>query len=232
MKSFYTREIMMVPFEEEEKPDERLQPSVSSVIPVLGCLETDYYQWIASQVIEHARGPEKTVYLWVSSPGGYAMGLSFLLDTIQIVRANGVKVYALVPDYALSAAYWIASACDAIVTASDAAVGGIGTYIEAYEDSAWLKQLGVVKYVFEAESSPDKVLDLLSEDDRSYLQNKVNESGLQFVEAVATGRSVPDETVITDFGKGQPVRASEALAKKMIDSNNLIGFLLNNGEEV
>lgn len=231
MKRFYTREMLMVPYEEDEK-DERLMPSVTSVIPVLGCLYTDYYQYIASQIIDHAQGPEKAVYLWISSPGGYATGLSFLLDTIQIVRANGVKVYALVPDFALSAAYWIASSCDAIVTASDALVGGIGTCIVAYDDSEMLKQIGIVRYVFEAESSPDKVLDLLSEEDRAMLQEKVNESGLQFVQAVSVGRNVPTETVIRDFGRGQPVRAGEALAKKMIDSNNLIGFLLNNGEEV
>lgn len=214
--------------EESTFSDSAEAPVVEGAVPVMGTLYALEYQYIATRIIDMAAS-QRVVHIMIDSPGGAVDGLSFVLDTIAKVRESGVTVNALVPSMALSAAYWIASACSNIVTASDARVGGIGVFAQVYDDSGFLENVGVKRFTFESSVSPDKVLDVLDEKDRKQIQDTVDRIGEKFISDVARGRGVNPEKVIQEFGQGRPVFAGEALTAGMIDSNRLIDYFVEYG---
>jgi signal peptide peptidase SppA len=155
----------------------------------------------------------QSVILNLDSPGGEVSGISELSKAIAKMNASK-PVVAYVDDMGASGAYWLAVAARSIVASDTAKVGSIGiiaTVIEGPEDAA------EKKYRFVSSISPKKRPDLETDEGRASIQTIVDDLGAVFAKAVAAGRGVSAEEVVSNFGQGGLLVAGRGLEVGMID---------------
>lgn len=157
----------------------------------------------------------------IDSPGGDVVGVS---DFAQIIRMSEKPTRAFVVGQAASAAYWIASAADQIISTDTGLVGSIGVVLSYNK-----KDDGTHEII--SSQSPKKRVDAETKDGRKVLQQLVNEIADVFVSAVAVNRGVDEETVLSDFGQGGLVVANRALEIGMIDEISTINDFLFGAQE-
>lgn len=157
------------------------------------------------------------ILLALDSPGGTSAGTA---DLAADVRAASRKkpVYAQIEDTAASAAYWVASVCDAVfANAPTALVGNVGTYLLMEDTSKANEEAGVKEIAFS--SGPLKVFGGgLGIDDAqaAHTQGIVDAIQQEFTKAVKSGRGLSEgrmEKVLS----GAIFPAGEAKALGLID---------------
>lgn len=194
-----------------------------AVIPIHGVMAQRAYSAPTEKIgaaidAAAADGNIKAIILHIDSPGGTVYGTSEL--AAKVASAKGVKpVIAQVDSLAASAAYWVASQATEIVSTPGGDVGSIGVIamhvdISSALESAGIKVTTVAAGKHKAEFSPFLPL---SDEARSHLLERVEDSHRQFITAVAAGRGVKVSDVESDFGQGRVVDARAALGAKMID---------------
>lgn len=149
----------------------------------------------------------RRVVLDVDSPGGEAIGAH---ETATAIAALSKPTVARVTGTALSAGYWLASACDRIEANPMARIGCIGAVIGIAKGSD-----RVVEFV--SESTPLKRAAPEGEGADSW-QQLVNDSGEIFLNDIATNRGVDRETIDANYGRGAEMLAPRALTAGMIDA--------------
>jgi len=163
-----------------------------------------------------------SIRLAIDSPGGEVFGVDEVRGAIA--RAAATKpVTAVNTGNVASAAYWLASAADRIVSTSPVNLtGSIGVVAVAIDRSDRDRRFGVVTVV--SRNAPDKRPDLGTEAGRAVIQDQVDALERAFIERIAEGRGVSAETVRTTFGRGRMLIAvdpdgskSSALSSGMID---------------
>jgi signal peptide peptidase SppA len=158
------------------------------------------------------------VVLEIDSPGGQAQGIQEL--AAKIAGARGQKpIIAHVNPEAASAAYWLATAADEIVSTPSGEVGSIGAYAYHLDYSAANEQLGVkptfISYgEYKTEGNSDGPL---SDDALAEIQARVDRVGKRFESDVAKYRGVPLAAVQSDWGRGRMIEAERAKKLGMID---------------
>jgi ClpP class serine protease len=164
----------------------------------------------------------QSIRLAIDSPGGEVFGVDEVRGAIA--RAAATKpVTAVNTGNVASAAYWLASAADRIVSTSPVNLtGSIGVVAVAIDRSDRDRRFGVVTVV--SRNAPDKRPDLGTEAGRAVIQDQVDALERAFIERIAEGRGVSAETVRTTFGRGRMLIAvdpdgskSSALSSGMID---------------
>lgn len=96
------------------------------------------------------------IILDIDSPGGSSSAIPPMIEAISHAKAAGKPVYAHV-DCCASAAYWVASQCDAIYMDNDLSeVGSIGAMAAFIDSTAANPTTGEKTIVIYAEESPDK----------------------------------------------------------------------------
>lgn len=163
--------------------------------------------------------PEVNVIICdIDSPGGSVFGLREAFDEIYASRGTKPMV-AMVRYTCASAALFIASAFERIVSMSSGEVGSIGTMMVHWDESKANEMAGVrPTYVtygrYKAEGNPDQPL---SEETLAYLTEQAAIWGKDFEAAVAQGRGVSMAKVRKDFGQARMLLAKDALAVGLID---------------
>lgn len=158
------------------------------------------------------------IVLDVDSPGGSVHGIEELGEEIRAAKA-AKPVVAVANSMAASAAYWIASQASELVVAPGAEVGSIGVLAMHVDQSALNESMGIrPTFVhagqYKVEGNPHEPL---GDDARAYLQAQVDEHYRRFVNAVASGRGVTRDVVLSDFGQGRMVMDNEAVKAGMAD---------------
>ncbi len=160
------------------------------------------------------------VVLDVDSPGGSVYGVQELGDEIRAAREEK-PIVAVANSMAASAAYWIASQASEVVVTPSGDVGSIGVIIEHHD---WSEHVGPdgglprVTYITAGEYKAEgNSMEPLSDEALAFYQRRVNEYYEAFVSAVASGRGVSAETVLSDFGGGRIYGAQAALDAGMVD---------------
>ncbi|MDH5528331.1 MAG: S49 family peptidase [Nitrospirota bacterium] len=158
----------------------------------------------------------KAIVLDIDSPGGEVNGNAEFAD--QVFAARSVKpVVAYVSGMAASAAYWIASSASEIVTAETGELGSIGTmgtYVDTTERD---QQNGVRKIEVISSQSPDKNRPPTDKRGHALLQQRVDDLAAVFVAKVARNRGVSEDTVLTDFGRGDLLVGQAAIDAGLAD---------------
>lgn len=160
------------------------------------------------------------ILLEFDSPGGTVDNVPETADFIYTMKGRGSKpIGAIVNTEACSAAYWLAAQCDEILVAPSGLVGSIGVYMMHVDYSQANEKMGFAPtYIFFGEHKVDGNPDQpLSESARLTLQGQVNQTGQQFVAAVARGRNVPPATVLSKFGQGLTFLAADAVKLGLAD---------------
>lgn len=167
----------------------------------------------------------KSIALLLDSPGGAVTGVS---DFAAMVKNSNKATYGFVW-MAASAAYWIASAVDVLVSSDVGKVGSVGTVITVRQS----KETDEIQFV--SSQSPNKRVDVTTKEGATAIQKLADDLAEVFVSTVASNRNVTREKVISDFGQGGVLVAPEALRADMIDKiqdvtsfiNDLTGSLSN-----
>lgn len=160
----------------------------------------------------------KGIVLDIDSPGGTTYGVQELAE--RIFQARGTKpIIAVANSLAASAAYWIGSAADKLMVTPGGDVGSIGVYCLHEDFSKADEQQGIKTTLvsagkYKVEANP---FEPLSEDARQALQDGVDATYSEFVQAVAKHRGVSATAVRGGFGQGRVVRSKEAVAEGMAD---------------
>jgi ClpP class serine protease len=158
----------------------------------------------------------KRIMLLVDSPGGDVTSVS---DFADLVKASEKSTVAYVYGMAASAAYWIATAADTVISTKTGIVGSIGVM------SAIKKDDDDVEIII-SDQSPLKNADPETDAGRSAIQEMVNDLADVFVEDVAVNKSVKKRKVLSDFGRGSVVVAARALSAGMINQISTLDTLL------
>lgn len=161
----------------------------------------------------------KEIQLLIDSPGGSITGIS---DFAQLIKASDKPTAAFVVGEAASAAYWVASAADRIISTDTGLVGSIGVVFRVGSDG----EGSII-----SSQSPDKRPDVKTKEGRAVVQALVDNLADIFVEAVAENRDTTVKDVLANFGKGGLLVASQALEVGMIDGISTINdFMIETKE--
>lgn len=192
------------------------------------------YDWIYDEIQEAVANTMVRRILFVfDSPGGEVDGLVELAD--YVVETDARKpVYSHVSGTCASAAYWLASATRMITSTRASYSGCIGALAVIYDDRRALEGMGVDQFVFVSSVSPNKFADPKTDSGKAQIQRHVDETGQIFVDFVSERRSLSGEEVITTFGAGDVLIASQAKSVGMIDEilNTEKAIVKIEGEEV
>ena len=155
------------------------------------------YTYIEKALARGLEDPEVNgIAFIVDSPGGVVSGNFELVD--KIFAARGQKpMKAFAADYAMSAAYSIASAADELIVTRSGKVGSIGVRMLHMDFSERLKMLGVKPtYIFEGahkiDGNPNQAL---SDQAKDRFKKSVKKSYAVFTETVARNRGIPESDV-------------------------------------
>jgi signal peptide peptidase SppA len=159
-----------------------------------------------------------TIVYDVDSPGGTVPGVQELASQMFALRGQKQQI-AHVNDLAASAAYWLASQADEVVSIPSGTAGSIGVFTVHQDLSEALAKEGIKVDVIRAgkykvEGNP---FEPLSEDGRAFIQARVDEAYGEFVKAVARGRGVNVSDVKGGYGEGRALGARDALKAGLID---------------
>lgn len=156
------------------------------------------------------------IALDINSPGGEATGINELAKLIR--DARGIKpITAYVSGTGASAAYWLASAADQVVLDELAVVGSIGVVMSYLDTSKRDAASGVRAIEIVSSQSPDKRVDVATDEGRAKVQSIVDAMAQVFVQAVADNRGVSVDKVLADFGKGGVLVGASAVQSGMAD---------------
>jgi signal peptide peptidase SppA len=159
-----------------------------------------------------------TIVYDIDSPGGTVPGVQELASQMFALRGQKKQI-AQVNDLAASAAYWLASQADEIVSIPSGTAGSIGVFTVHQDLSEALAKEGIKIDVIKAgkykvEGNP---FEPLSEEGRAFIQARVDEAYGQFVKDVARGRGVNVADVKGGYGEGRALSAKDALKAGLID---------------
>jgi signal peptide peptidase SppA len=143
----------------------------------------------------------KQIVLDIGSPGGRVTYIPEMAAQIKAAAATrGKTVWAFTDTNIASAATWMASQANEIITTPSASVGSIGTYLAFLNPKVAMQMQGYQLELFK--KGTHKALGLPGQDltqaDREYLQKGVDKINEQFVAAVKSGRPKVSEEAVTD----------------------------------
>lgn len=174
---------------------------------------------ISAQLRAVADDPQiSTIVYDIDSSGGTVPGIQEL--AAQMFALRGVKhQVAHVNDLAASAAYWLASQADEIVSTPSGSIGSIGVWTAHSNFAKALEIEGVEITLISAgkykiEGNPFQVL---GEEAREVLKTRVDVAYKQFTADVARGRGVSAAVVRNGYGEGRALSAVDAKAAGLID---------------
>ncbi|MES2141833.1 MAG: S49 family peptidase [Pseudomonadota bacterium] len=134
----------------------------------------------------------QAVILRINSPGGSPVQASQIYREIRYLQTKhpSIKTYAICDDLCASAAYYIASASDAIYANPASLVGSIGVLMDGFGFVETMKKLGIERRLITAGAhkgfldpfSPEKP------DEKQIAENLIEGVHQQFINAVKEGR--------------------------------------------
>lgn len=158
----------------------------------------------------------KAVVLRVDSGGGTATAgeemAGYVHDFSKPIVVSSASMNA-------SAAYEISSQADYIYADQTSAVGAIGTDLTITDISGLLEKLGVNIDNVTSSSSKDSSYGTraLTESERAYYQEMVNQINAVFIKNVATGRGMSEDSVRA-LATGMPFTGNQAVANGLVDA--------------
>jgi signal peptide peptidase SppA len=185
----------------------------ANIINSSGITSTDIFQ----QAVEAAGADPriKSILLMIDSPGGYSMGIPEAASAVARVKEDK-PVFAYVDGQANSAAYWIASQCDAVYCMPSGNCGCIGAYIAMLDRSIQFRMNGMETKLFA--SGKYKGMGMpglpLTKDQEALLQKEVTDISNEFKAAVLSGRGIP---IADEHMQGQSFSAKDAVSIGLID---------------
>ena len=161
----------------------------------------------------------KAIVVRIDSPGGGVVPSQEIHDAVKRLREKQSKlVIASMGTVAASGGYYIAAATDRIVANPGTLTGSIGVIMELANLEGLMKKIGVESVVVKSGAHKDlgSPFRAMNFEDRTILQNVMDDVHSQFIEAVAMGRSLDVKTVRA-LADGRIFTGRQAKAAKLVD---------------
>ena len=161
----------------------------------------------------------KAVVLRLNSPGGGVAASQEMYEALKQFRAQtGKKVTVSMASVAASGAYYLACASDKIFANPGSVTGSIGVIAEWYNFGDLLKWAKMQSIVFKSgeykdSGSPTRPL---TDAEKAYFQNLIDNMYSQFVAAVSSGRKM-EENVVRKLADGRVFTGLEAKNNGLVD---------------
>lgn len=163
----------------------------------------------------------KGIVIRINSPGGAIAPSQEIYSEIRKTRQeSGKPIVASFDSVAASGGFYIAAACDQIVSNPGSITGSIGVILQWLDLSnlvTWAKMRDetIVSGPLKAAGSPYRPL---SPEERNYFQRLVSQLHVQFVKAVVAGRKGKiSEADVIRLADGRVFTGEEAHALKLVD---------------
>lgn len=157
------------------------------------------------------------VVMNIDSPGGVALGMTRLTEAAKLL-ADAKPLFVHAEYLMASGAYWLASLAHKIFTGPDADIGSVGVRNHIWDWSKYFDEFGV--RVVAVDTGPFKSLGLpgieVTEEHKQFLQDRVDAVMVDFMAAVAEGRTLTDSQ-IEAVKTAKVFQAKEALEVGLID---------------
>lgn len=161
----------------------------------------------------------KGMLLYVDSPGGTVYESEELYLKLQEYKEKtGRPIWDYMAHYAASGGYMISMSADKIYANPNTVTGSIGVIMAGYDMTGLYEKLGI-RYV-SITSGENKDSSKMTEEQIAIYQKQVDESYESFVEKVAEGRKMPEETV-KKLADGRTYTAKQAKENGLIDEIGL-----------
>jgi protease-4 len=159
----------------------------------------------------------KAVVVRIDSPGGAVAPTQEIYEEIEKLRKKK-PVIASLGGMATSGGYYIASACDQVVSNPGTLTGSIGVIMELGNVEELMKKLGLKGYSIKSGPHKDigSPLRPLTPEGKAILQSLVDNVHGQFVQAVAKGRRMPEEKV-RELADGRVYSGEQAKGLGLVD---------------
>ena len=186
------------------------------------CLEGPIVGATRKRVLKALRQVEEQKFpvllLRIDSPGGTVGDSQEIHQALVRLRKKGCQVVASYGNISASGGVYVGCAADRIVANPGTITGSIGVILRGNNLEKLLDRIGIrfetVKSgAFKDILSPDKPL---SPEERGILQDLINSSYGQFVQAVAEGRGLSEEAV-RSFADGRVFSGAQALELGLVD---------------
>ncbi|MFC1462434.1 signal peptide peptidase SppA [Verrucomicrobiota bacterium] len=162
----------------------------------------------------------KAIIMDIDSGGGGITASDILYKALMEFKAAkaGRKIVSIFGDVAASGGYYVAMASDHVVARPTSITGSIGVLIQSFDLRGLGEKVGVKNITIKSGRNKDILNPLveLTEEQRTLLQDIVNELHTHFISIVAESRSQPIET-IGELADGRIFTASRALNLKLVD---------------
>ena len=205
-----------------------LKKDAVAVIPIFGAIyQTDSSkvwergsQQIARRIKAAADKKEvKAILLDINTPGGSVGAVQEIYSAIMRAKAETRKPFvARFGDVSASGGYYVASACDKIVSEPGTLTGSIGVIFSASSFAGLMTKVGMRNEVIKSGKFKDigSPLRDMTPEERKLLQAIIDDSYDQFVTAVSDGRkmAVADVKKLAD---GRIYTGRQALNNKLVD---------------
>ena len=198
------------------------------IINVRGEIDNDkrgslYQKGMVDEIIDQlkqAENDEKTraIILDINSPGGPVMDADILYTKIMQTKKKKVVV-AYLDRTAASGGYYVASACDKIVSHPLTLTGSIGVIMNTMNvEELMEKKLGIEMGVIKSGKYKDigSPYRKMQKTERQMLQALVDEAYKKFVKSVADGRKMPEKKVI-EAADGRVFSGTQAKVLGLVD---------------
>jgi signal peptide peptidase SppA len=167
---------------------------------------------LSAAVDAFAMNPDVTrIALQVSSPGGTVTGVEELANKVRNLEK---PTMAYTDTEAASAAYWIASAADRVLSSKSATIGSIGVYLAVPDYSEAAAMAGIKMVVIKSGKFKGAGIEgtSLDEGQMANLQASVDEIHGEFKAAVLMKRKM----VKADAMEGQTFSGKQAAAQGLV----------------
>ena len=195
-------------------------------IDVVGFLRNEKYYWssgtsyndIIRGIREANDSPEIDEINFIVDSNGGNVGI---VDIVWREIFNSPKpTKAIVSGNCCSAAYYIACACDKIVSMSPTnLIGSIGVIVTGIDASKYYKELGIKFVNVTSDNAPKKALGIDSKEGIEEIKKIVNALEAAFIDRVSIGRGKTAEYVAENFGRGGVMVAYDLRNKKNATEN-------------
>jgi protease-4 len=174
---------------------------------------------ILSAFKEAERRESRAVVLRVNSPGGSVAACQEIFAGASRLKEKGIKVVASMGDVAASGGVYVAMAADEIFANPGTVTGSIGVIIRSNNLSHLYDKVGVSPKVIKSGPHKDMLATYrsFSKDEEELLQNVINDTHSQFVDAVASSRRKP-ASEISLIADGRILTGRQALELGLIDA--------------
>ena len=167
---------------------------------------------IADTIDEYAMNPQVTrIAFQVSSPGGTVTGVEELANKVRNLEK---PTMAYTDTEMASAAYWVASAADRVMSSKSATIGSIGVYLAVPDYSEAAKMAGIKMVVIKSGKYKGAGIEgtTLDEGQMMNLQESVDEIHSEFKAAVLMKRKM----VKAEAMEGQVFSGKQAAAQGLV----------------